>query len=152
MVPTPGMLPAAYPQPVTLPPGWGALVVSVNRGPYRVPAPTSSRLLIDGRDVIGMAEGTYHIPVPAGEHEVRYATAVGFPLVTTRVLVQPGVGHHLSFRFGAWRNRVYDGRGADVTTSGSLSNYSRLLVSLVISLGVGGLVCGCGAWFLVQAS
>jgi hypothetical protein len=135
---------AAYPYPVPLPPGWGALIVSANRGPYLVPAPSTCKLKIDGREVSGMAEGTFHIAVPAGEHEVKYTDLFGIPVMSTRVVVQPGAGHQLSFRFGGWRNRVHDGVGTDVTRFGMWSNYSIAL----ISFGVVGLIC-CGGLVLV---
>ncbi|WP_234359040.1 hypothetical protein [Plantactinospora sp. BC1] len=137
--PPPGMTLAASPYPVPLPPGWGALVISANRGPYLVSAPSSYRLKIDGRDVPGMAEGTFHIPVPAGEHDVRFTDLLGVPAMTTRVVVQPGTGHRLSFRFGGWRNRVYDGAGTDVTKFGMWSNYTLLLITSAV---IGVVCCG----------
>lgn len=57
----PNFVPMAYPQPVPLLPGGGALVVTVNRGPYIVPVPTVARLKIDGRQVAIPSEGTWHI-------------------------------------------------------------------------------------------
>ncbi|WP_422774143.1 hypothetical protein ACN28C_15460 [Plantactinospora sp. WMMC1484] len=143
-VPSPGMALAAYPHPIALPPGWGALIVSANRGPYLVPAPSTCKLKIDGREVSGMAEGTFHVAVPAGEHDVRFTDLFGIPMITTRVVVQPNAGHQLSFRFGGWRNRVHDGQGTDVTTFGMWSNYSILL----ITLGVVGVIC-CGGLALI---
>ncbi|MEQ4304272.1 hypothetical protein ABNF97_23295 [Plantactinospora sp. B6F1] len=142
-IPPPGMALAAYPHPVQLPPGWGALIVSADRGPYIVPVPSTAKLKVDGREVSGMAEGTFHVAVPAGEHEVKYTDLFGFPLVTTRVVVQPGAGHGLSFRFGWWRNRVHDGQGTDVTKFGMWSNYS---IALIV-FGVVGVLC-CGLLFV----
>ncbi|GIG89909.1 hypothetical protein [Plantactinospora endophytica] len=140
-IPPPGMALAAYPHPVQLPPGWGALIVSANRGPYLVPAPTTCKLKIDGREVSGMAEGTFHIAVPAGEHEVKYTDLFGIPMITTRVVVHPGTAQQVSFRFGGWRNRVHDGQGADITRFGMWSNYSILLITLaVVGACCGGLV------------
>ena len=60
-------------------------------------------------------------------------------IVTTTLAVQPGAAHHLAFRFGGWRNRVYDGYGTDVTRFGMWSNYSVMLVLLAV---VGVACCG----------
>ncbi|GAB3059515.1 hypothetical protein [Micromonospora schwarzwaldensis] len=131
----------AYPHPIAPPPGCAVLVVSVNRGPYLVPAPTTSRFKIDRRSVPIPGEGTWHIAVPAGPHDVRYTDFMGIPIITTSVLAQPGAAHHLAFRFGGWRNRVHDGHGTDVTRFGMWSNYSILLVALavIVPLCCGGL-------------
>lgn len=135
---------AAHPHPIPLPPGWGVLIVSANRGPYLIPAPNTCKLKIDGHEVSGMREGTFHIAVPAGPHDVRFTDLFGIPVMTTNVVVQPGAAHHLSFRFGGWRNRVHDGQGADVTKYGMWSNYSIGLIGLAII----GLIC-CGGLILV---
>ncbi|MFI5837365.1 hypothetical protein ACIA5A_27185 [Micromonospora sp. NPDC051300] len=131
----------AYPHPIAPPPGYAVLVVSVNRGPYLVPVPTTSRFKIDKQQVPIPGEGTWHIAVPPGPHDVRYTDFLGVPIVTTAVMVQPGAAHHLSFRFGGWRNRVHDGYGTDVTRFGLWSNYSIMLVSLavIVPLCCGGL-------------
>jgi len=133
--PPPGapFVPIAYAQPVALPPGFGALVVSVNRGPYMVPAPTTTKLKIDGREVAIPFVGTWHIPLPAGPHRVRYTDFMGIPMITTHPqVVQPGMPHYLSFDFGTWRNRVRDGAGIDVTKYGMWSNYTLLLIMLAV--------------------
>ncbi|WP_089157727.1 hypothetical protein [Micromonospora sp. NBS 11-29] len=139
--PMPGAPLTAYPHPIAPPPGHAVLVVSVNRGPYVVPVPTTSRFKIDRRPVPIPGEGTWHIAVPAGPHDVRYTDFLGVPIVTTSVVAQPGAAHHLSFRFGGWRNRVHDGHGTDVTRFGLWSNYSILLVALaaMVPLCCGGL-------------
>ncbi|MEO3746628.1 hypothetical protein [Plantactinospora sp. B5E13] len=132
--------PVAYPQPVALPAGFGALVVTVNRGPYLIPVPTVAKLQIDGRHVPISGEGTWHIPLPAGPHEVRYTDFIGIPMVTTRaVVVPPGAASVLDFRFGVWRNRVHDGQGTDITKFGMWSNY---LVGIVTFVAVLVLCCG----------
>jgi len=144
---TPGPVPVAYPHPVPLPAGAGALVLTVNRGPYVVPVSASSKLKIDGREVpIGGENVTWHIPLPAGTHEVKYTDFMGLPMVRTEVVIQPGAASHLNFRFGVWRNRVYDGQGADVTRFGLWSNYLIMLVTL----GTMVLVC-CGGSALLSA-
>jgi len=145
-VPPAGLAPVAYPHPVPLPPGFGALVVSANRGPYLVPAPSTCKLKIDGQQVPGISEGTWHIAVPAGSRDVRFTDLFGIPVMTTRLDVQAGMAHHLSFRFGGWRNRVHDGNGVDVTKFGMWSNYTVAL----ISSGVVGVLC-CGGLALVVA-
>ncbi|MFE2618143.1 hypothetical protein ACFXA2_31505 [Micromonospora chalcea] len=137
----------AYPHPIAPPPGCGVLVVSVNRGPYMIPAPVTSRFKIDRQLVAIPGEGTWHVAVPAGGHDIRYTDFMGVPLMTTSLMVQPGAAHHLAFRFGGWRNRVHDGYGADVTRFGLWSNYTVTLVTLV----VGGLVC-CGVFGLLLGS
>lgn len=129
----------AYPYPVAPPPGYAVLVVSVNRGPYIVPAPTTSRFKIDRREVPIPGAGTWHVAVPAGPHDVRYTDFTGMPLITTTLHAHPGAVHHLSFDFGRWRNRVRDGRGVDVTSFGLWSNYTIMLVTLAV---VGVLCCG----------
>ncbi|WP_117670023.1 hypothetical protein [Micromonospora sp. MW-13] len=129
----------AYPHPISPPPGHAVLVVSVNRGPYLVPAPSTSRFKVDRQVVAIPGEGTWHVAVPAGPHDVRYTDFMGIPVMTTTLVAHPGVLHPLAFRFGGWRNRVYDGHGTDVTKFGMWSNYSILLVTLVV-LGV--LCCG----------
>ncbi|MGC4892339.1 hypothetical protein [Micromonospora sp. DT31] len=134
----------AYPHPITPPPGHGVLVVKVNRGPYAIPVTTSSRFKIDKRDVPIPGEGTWHVAVPAGPHDVRYTDFMGVPVITTSIAVQPGAAHHLDFRFGAWRNRVHDGYGTDVTRFGMWSNYTVLIVTLVV---VG--LCCCGGMAVV---
>ncbi|MFI7069865.1 hypothetical protein [Micromonospora sediminicola] len=136
----------AYPHPIAPPPGCAVLVVSVNRGPYLVPAPATSRFKVDGRVVAIPGEGTWHVAVPAGPRDVRYTDFMGIPVITTSLVAQPGAAHHLSFRFGGWRNRVHDGYGTDVTRFGMWSNYSILLVVLA----VGGLLC-CGLFGLTAA-
>ncbi|MEE6263704.1 hypothetical protein [Plantactinospora sonchi] len=141
--------PVAYPHPVALPAGAGALVVTVNRGPYLVPVPAVARLKIDDRHVPISGEGTWHIPVPAGPHEVKYTDILGVPMVKTSVVVPPGAATQLDFRFGVWRNRVYDGQGADVTKFGMWSNYLFAIVAfgvvLVFCCGGGALLGGLGA-------
>ncbi|WFE40821.1 hypothetical protein [Micromonospora sp. WMMD998] len=136
----------AYPQPIAPPPGHAVLVVSVNRGPYAIPVPTTSRFKVDKLVVPIPGEGTWHIAVPAGPHDVRYTDFMGVPIVTTSLVAQPGAAHHLSFRFGAWRNRVHDGYGTDVTRFGLWSNYTVALVALAVIVplccGVVGLISG----------
>ncbi|MFD0820732.1 hypothetical protein [Micromonospora zhanjiangensis] len=135
----------AYPQPVPLPPGAGCLVVTVNRGPYIVPAPSTTKLKIDGQQVAIAGPGTWYIPLPAGPHDVRYTDIFGIPMITTHgVTVQPGAACQLRFDFGVWRNRAYDGQGTDVTKFGLWSNYLIML----ITIGVIGLVCCGGAGLL----
>ena len=129
----------AYPHPIAPPPGHAVLAVSVNRGPYLVPATATSRLKIDGRLVPIPNEGTWYVAVEAGQHDVRYTDFMGIPVITTAIVAYPGMLHHLSFRFGGWRNRVHDGQGTDVTRFGLWSNYSIALITLVV-LGV--LCCG----------
>ncbi|MEU7614799.1 hypothetical protein AB0M91_02845 [Micromonospora rifamycinica] len=136
----------AYPHPVPPPPGHAVLVVSVNRGPYLVPVPTTSRFKIDGRPVSIPGEGTWYVAVPAGSHDVRYTDFMGIPIVTTALTVQPGVAYPLAFNFGGWRNRVRDGHGTDVTKFGMWSNYSIVLVVLPVV----GLLC-CGGLGLLSA-
>ncbi|MGC4806203.1 hypothetical protein [Micromonospora sp. DT233] len=139
--PMPGVAPlTAYPQPIQPPPGHAVLAVTVNRGPYVVPVPTTSRFKVDRRDVPIPGEGTWYVAVPAGPHDVRYTDFLGLPIVTTDVVVHPGALHHLVFRFGGWRNRVHDGHGTDVTKFGMWSNYSVGLVTLVV---LGLICCGC---------
>jgi hypothetical protein len=138
-IPSANVMPVAYPHPIPLPAGAGCLVVSVNRGPYLVPVTATAKLKIDGREVSISGAGTWYIPVPAGPHEVRYTDLLGIPMVTTSVIVQPGTACQLSFQFGAWRNRVYDGHGTDVTKFGMWSNYTILLITLV---GVAVICCG----------
>lgn len=129
--------PAAYPQPVALPPGYGMLVVSANRGPYLVPVLGAGQLKVDRQKVpLPGNEGTWFVPVPAGPHDVRVTDFMGLPIVTTDVMVHPGAGHPLTFRFGGWRNRVADAQGTDVTKFGLWSNYLILLVTMgVMSVG-----------------
>ncbi|GHJ44371.1 hypothetical protein Cs7R123_17130 [Catellatospora sp. TT07R-123] len=146
--PGPVMPYAAYQVPVPLPEGHGVIVASFNRGPYLVSAATTCRLKIDGRDVPFGSEGTYHIAVPAGPHEVKVTDWMGVPMIKTRLTVQPGAAHPLNFRFGGWRNRVHDGHGTDVTTFGMWSNY---LVMLIV-LGVAVLCCGGGTVLAALAS
>ncbi|WFE21840.1 hypothetical protein O7621_00095 [Solwaraspora sp. WMMD937] len=129
----------AYPQPIAPPPGCAVLVVSVNRGPYLVPATAAGRFKVDGRDVPIPRAGTWHVAVPAGQHDVRYTDFMGVPVITAMVVAHPGAAHPLSFRFGGWRNRVHDGYGTDVTKFGMWSNYLIALVALVV---VGVLCCG----------
>ncbi|MEU9504843.1 hypothetical protein AB0D32_00990 [Micromonospora sp. NPDC048170] len=136
----------AYPHPIAAPPGYAVLVVSVNRGPYIVPAPASSRFKVAGQAVPIPGEGTWHVAVPAGQHDVRYTDFMGVPVMTTTLLVHPGTVHHLSFRFGGWRNRVHDGQGTDVTRFGLWSNYSIVLVAFAVI----GVLC-CGGFGLVAA-
>jgi len=126
----------AYQVPVTPPPGCGSLVTSANRGPYLIAATSAMRLKIDGHQVpIG-----WHIVLPAGPHEVKVTDIWGVPYITTALVVQPGATHQLRFDFGVWRNRVYDGSGADVTRFGLWSNYVLILVVLVPLLL---LTCSC---------
>jgi len=123
----------AYAQPVPLPPGFGALVVSVNRGPYLVPAPSTAKLKVDGRNVAIPGAGTWHIPLPAGPHDVRYTDFIGIPTMTTHPqTIQPGMPLYLTFDFGVWRNRVRDAAGVDVTKFGMWSNYTVLAITLVV--------------------
>jgi hypothetical protein len=137
----------AYAQPVALPPGFGALVVSVNRGPYLVPAPSTAKLKVDGRQVAVPGAGTWHIPLPAGPHDVRYTDFLGIPMMTTHPqVIQPGMPHYLTFDFGVWRNRVRDGAGTDVTKFGLWSNYTVLLITLAVVL-----VFCCGGTALIGA-
>lgn len=125
----------AYGQPVALPPGFGALVVTVNRGPYLVPVSSTMRLKVDGQHAAIPGEGTWHIPLPAGPHEVRYTDFLGIPAITTPpVIIQPGMPHYLNFDFGVWRNRVRDGAGADVTKFGMWSNYTVGLIAIGVVL------------------
>ena len=136
----------AYAQPVALPPGFGALVVSVNRGPYLIPASSTMRLKVDGRQVAIPGEGTWHIPLPAGPHQVRYTDILGIPAITTHPqVVQPGMPHYLNFDFGVWRNRVRDGAGVDVTKFGMWSNYAMGLIGLAV------VVFCCGGSALISA-
>ncbi|MFI1195162.1 hypothetical protein ACH4T9_18130 [Micromonospora sp. NPDC020750] len=134
----------AYPHPISPPPGHAVLAVSVNRGPYIVPAPTTSKFKVDRQTVPIPGEGTWYVAVPAGPHDVRYTDFMGIPVMTTALVAHPGALHALSFRFGGWRNRVHDGHGTDVTKFGMWSNYSVLLVTLVVF----GLLC-CGGSALV---
>ncbi|MEH1097795.1 hypothetical protein [Micromonospora sp. CPCC 205561] len=138
--PVPGAVtPLVYPHPIAPPPGYAVLVVTVNRGPYLVPAPTTSRLKVDGQQVPIPGEGTWYVVISAGPHDVRYTDFMGLPLITTALVAHPGAAHHLSFRFGGWRNRVHDAHGTDVTRFGLWSNYSIAL----LTFGVIGLLC-CG--------
>ncbi|WP_433390380.1 hypothetical protein [Micromonospora sp. KLBMP9576] len=134
----------AYPHPITPPPGYAVLVVTVNRGPYLIPAPVSSRFKVAGQPVAIPGEGTWHLAVPPGQHDVRYTDFMGVPLITTTLVIHPGTAQHLSFRFGGWRNRVHDGQGTDVTKFGLWSNYSMSLIVLAVFL----LVC-CGLFGLL---
>ncbi|MEU4643042.1 hypothetical protein [Micromonospora sp. NPDC023814] len=138
----------AYPHPIPPPPGHAVLAVSVNRGPYLVPAPSTSKFKVDGQVVPIPGEGTWHVAVPAGPHDVRYTDFMGIPVMTTALVAHPGAVHHLSFRFGGWRNRVHDGHGTDVTKFGMWSNYSILLVTFLV-LGV---VCCGGSALLAGLS
>jgi hypothetical protein len=138
--PPPPFTPLVYAQPVALPPGFGALVVSVNRGPYIVPVPTTAKLKVDGLQVPIPGEGTWHIPLPAGSHQVRYTDLIGIPMVTLHPqVIQPGMPHYLTFDFGVWRNRVRDGAGVDVTKFGMWSNYTVVLITFAV---VAVLCCG----------
>ncbi len=138
----------AYAQPVALPPGFGALVVSVNRGPYLVPVSGTAKLKVDRQQVAIPGAGTWHIPLPAGPHDVRYTDFLGVPMVTTHPqVIQPGLPHYLAFDFGVWCNRVRDGAGVDVTKFGMWSNYTVLLVTLAVF----GLLC-CGGGALIGAT
>ncbi|WP_091107569.1 hypothetical protein [Micromonospora citrea] len=146
--PVPGAVtPLVHPHPIAPPPGYAVLAVTVNRGPYIVPAPTTSKFKIDGQTVSIPGEGTWYMVVAPGQHDVRYTDFMGVPLITTSLAVQPGAAHHLSFRFGGWRNRVHDGHGTDVTRFGLWSNYSILLVTLAIF----GLLC-CGVFGVLLGS
>jgi len=137
----------AYAQPVPLPPGFGALVVSVNRGPYLVPVPSTAKLKVDRQNVAIPGAGTWHIPLPAGPHDVRYTDFLGIPMVTTHPqTIQPGMPLYLTFDFGVWRNRVRDGAGVDVTKFGMWSNYTVMLIMLGAFL-----VLCCGGTALIQA-
>ena len=129
----------AYPHPIAPPPGYAVLAISVNRGPYIVPAAVAARFRISGSVVAIASEGTWYVAVPAGTHDVRCTDFMGVPIITTVLVAHPGALHHLSFRFGGWRNRVYDGHGTDVTKFGLWSNYSIALVTLVV---FGVLCCG----------
>ena len=129
----------AYPHPIVPPPGHAVLAVTVNRGPYIVPATATSKFKVGGWTVSIPREGTWHVAVPAGQHAVRYTDFMGIPIITTALVAHPGALHHLSFRFGGWRNRVHDGYGNDVTRFGLWSNYSIALVSLVV---LGAVCCG----------
>lgn len=140
-MPGPVSLLVAYPHPVAPPAGCAVLVVSVNRGPYLVPATAAGRFKVDGRDVPIPGEGTWHVVVPAGQRDVRYTDFMGLPVITTTVVAHPGAVHPLSFRFGGWRNRVHDGYGTDVTKFGMWSNYLIALVTLVV---IGVPCCGLG--------
>ena len=121
--------------PPALPPGHGLLVVSFNRGPYMVPVMTTSRFKIDGRDV-RVQEGTWFIVVPAGQRQIKVTDFIGVTIASTILAVQPGATHQLRWDFGAWRNRVYDHRNADVTKFGMWSNYTVMLITLGIILPV----------------
>jgi hypothetical protein len=138
--------PIAYPHPVAPLPGQSCLVISVNRGPYLVPVATAGRLKVDRRQVTIPREGTWYVPVPAGTHDVRYTDFLGVPMVTTQLATQPGAAHQLSFRFGAWRNRVFDGQGTDVTKFGMWSNYTIMLITFAVLI-----VFGCGGLTLITA-
>ncbi|NBE80025.1 hypothetical protein [Micromonospora rubida] len=138
----------AYPQPIPPPPGHAVLAVSVNRGPYIVPAPTTCRFKIDRQTVPIPGEGTWYVAVPAGPHDIRYTDFMGIPVMTTGLVAHPGALHALSFRFGGWRNRVHDGHGTDVTKFGMWSNYSVTLVTLVVF----GLLCCGGTGLLASLS
>ncbi|MFF3868080.1 hypothetical protein [Micromonospora sp. NPDC001898] len=138
----------AYPHPISPPPGHAVLAVSVNRGPYIVPAPTTSRFKVDRQAVPIPGEGTWYVAVPAGPHDVRYTDFMGIPVMTTGLVAHPGALHALSFRFGGWRNRVHDGNGTDVTKFGLWSNYSILLVTLLVF----GLLCCGGVGFISTLS
>ncbi len=146
--PGPVMPFTAYPMPVPVPEGHGVLVVSFNRGPYLVSAASTSKLKVDGRQVPFGGEGTYHVVVPAGPHEVKVTDPFGMPMIKTKLTVHPGAGHQLAFRFGGWRNRVHDGQGNDVTTFGMWSNYAIMLVVLPAIL----LVCCGGSALLASLS
>jgi hypothetical protein len=115
------------------------LAVTVNRGPYIVPAPATSKFKVNGQAVPIPGEGTWYVVIPPGSLDVRYTDFMGLPLITTTLAAHPGAAYHLSFRFGGWRNRAYDGYGTDVTKFGLWSNYSIALVTL----GAFGLIC-CG--------
>lgn len=67
-------------------------------------------------------------------------------MITTSATIHPGTASYLSFRFGAWRNRVYDGACTDVTKFGLWSNYAIMLVTLVPTL-----VC-CGGMLLMSTA
>jgi hypothetical protein len=136
----------AYPMPVTLPSGHGCLVVALNHGPYLVSAATTTRLKIDGHEV-PIGDGTWHIPVPAGPHEVKITDFIGIPAIKTRLDVQVGYQHTLQFRFGGWRNTVHDQHGVDVSTFSGWSNYLTMLVTF----GVIGVLC-CGGCLVVVAA
>ena len=136
----------AYPHPIPPPAGCAVLVVSVNRGPYIIPVTTTSRFKVSGRVVPIPGEGTWHVAVPAGQHDIRYTDFMGIPIVTTTLVVHPGAAYPLAFRFGGWRNRVHDGYCRDVTKFGLWSNYSIALVGLVTV----GVLC-CGGLALVSA-
>jgi len=138
----------AYAQPVALPPGFGALVVSVNRGPYLVPVSSTAKLKIDKQRVAIPSEGTWHIPLPAGPHDVRYTDFMGVPMVTTQPqVIQPGMPHYLTFDFGVWRSRVRDGAGVDVTKFGMWSNYAVLLITIAVVA-----LCCCGGSAITAGS
>ncbi|PWU56929.1 hypothetical protein DLJ47_04305 [Micromonospora sp. S4605] len=138
--PVPGAVtPMVYPHPIQPPPGYSVLAVTVNRGPYIVPVPATGKLKIDGQTVPIPGEGTWHMVIAPGPHDVRYTDFMGVPLVTTALAAHPGAAHHLSFRFGAWRNRVHDGHGTDVTKFGLWSNYTILLLVFAV---VGVVCCG----------
>jgi hypothetical protein len=66
----------------------------------------TSRLKISGQAVPGLDEGTWFVPVRAGQHEVKVTDPFGVAVIKTSVAVHPGASHVLSFQFGAWRYRV----------------------------------------------
>jgi len=134
-----------YPVPITPPTGHGSLAISISRGPYIVPVASTSRLKIDGRDISKTGEQTF-VAVPAGPHQVKLTDFLGMPLMSTELTVHPGAVQQLSFSAGAWRNRVYDGQGADVTKFGMWSNYTILAITLAVLL----VVC-CGGFALLAA-
>ncbi|MFG1776003.1 hypothetical protein ACGFIR_06385 [Micromonospora sp. NPDC049051] len=146
--PVPGAVtPLVYPHPIAPPPGYAVLGITVNRGPYIVPAPTTSKLKIDAVPVPIPGEGTWYVVISPGAHDVRYTDFMGLPLITTAMMAYPNAMHHLSFRFGGWRNRVHDAHGTDVTKFGMWSNYSIALVALAVF----GVVC-CGLFSPIFAS
>lgn len=139
---------APSPYPPQLPPGYGCLSLEFNRGPYLIPAMTTSRFKVDGQDVTHrMREGRWFLPVAAGYHKLKVTDFMGVPIMTTEVTVAPGGTHHRSFRFGGWRNRVRDERGTDVTRFGLWSNYSMMLIGFAVLA-----VCCVGLITLVVAS
>jgi hypothetical protein len=135
----------AYPHPFAPPPGHGLLAVAINRGPYLFPVTATSRLRVDGHSIPIPAPGLWFVAVPAGQHSVRITDFLGIPAIVAGPMNVPfGGTQHLTFRFGGWRNRVYDGSGADMTRFGMWSNYSIALVTALIV----GLVCCCGGGLL----
>ncbi|MGH3734867.1 MAG: hypothetical protein ACRDT6_04485 [Micromonosporaceae bacterium] len=129
------------PAPPPIPPGYGCLVVTFDRGPYLYPVMYTGRFHV-GPVRVPVGEGTWYVIVPPGVHEMKVKDPLGITLASTRRTVAPGRPHPLRFGFGAWRNRVYDERGTDVTTFGLWSSYTTGLVVSAAGLALAGLCAG----------